>query len=101
MNSASTSQTFSEIDERESRPMTAEERKAARRLPRVTVIRRALRLTQEQFAERYKISVSTLRDWEQGRVEPEGPARAYLRAIAGDPDGVAKALLAVPLPAAE
>jgi putative transcriptional regulator len=84
--------------ERDSRPMTSEERKAARRLPRVTAIRRALRLTQEEFAARYKIPLGTLRDWEQERVTPESAALSYLRAIAGDPSGVAKALTATPLP---
>ncbi len=84
--------------DQDSPPMTAEERKRAKRLPRVTVIRRALQLTQEQFAERYQIPVGTLRDWEQERVEPEGPARAYLRAIAGDPEGVANALKLAPFP---
>jgi len=35
-----------------------------------------------------------LRDWEQQRAEPDQPARAYLKAIAGDPEGVQRALLA-------
>jgi putative transcriptional regulator len=43
-------------------------------------------------AERYHIPLGTLRDWEQGRSEPDGPARAYLKAIAGDPDAVKRAL---------
>jgi putative transcriptional regulator len=63
-----------------------------RRAPQIRVIRRALRLTQEEFAARYHIPVGTLRDWEQGRAEPDQPARAYLHAIAGDPEGVRRAL---------
>jgi putative transcriptional regulator len=73
-------------------PMTAEQFKTAPRMPRVKVIRRALRLTQEEFPARYKIPLGTLRDWEQGRSEPDQPARAYLKLIAVDPKGTAKAL---------
>ncbi len=87
--------------EMDSRPMTAEERKNARRRPRVTIIRRALQMTQEQFAAEYSIPIGTLRDWEQERAEPDAPARAYLRAIAGNAEAVAKALKAHPVPAAE
>jgi putative transcriptional regulator len=63
-----------------------------RRVPRVKTLRRALGLTQEEFAERFHIPLGTLRDWEQGRSEPDQPARAYLRVIAHDPAGVTKAL---------
>ncbi len=35
-----------------------------------------------------------MRDWEQARAEPDQPSRAYLTAIAGDPDGVKRALQA-------
>lgn len=62
------------------------------RLPRIKAIRRALSLTQEEFAARYRIPVGTLRDWEQGRSEPDQPARAYLTVIARDPEGVRTAL---------
>ena len=47
-----------------------------------------------QFAELLSIEVSTLRNWEQGRREPTGPARALLRAIRNDPMAVIKALSA-------
>ena len=59
---------------------------------RLKIIRRALGLTQEQFAARYQIPLGTLRDWEQGAKQPDQAARAYLRAIAGDPVGVERAL---------
>jgi len=42
-------------------------------VPRVKIIRRALHLTQEEFAERYRIPLGTLRDWERGRAEPDQP----------------------------
>ncbi|CCG41165.1 helix-turn-helix domain-containing protein [Magnetospirillum molischianum] len=44
-------------------------------------IRDKLDLTQEQFAGRFGFSVNTLRHWEQGRRQPEGPTRAYLLVI--------------------
>ena len=60
--------------------------------------RNQLGLTQEEFAARYHIPLGTLRDWEQGRVEPDQPARAYLTVIARDPEGVRRALMAEPSP---
>lgn len=60
--------------------------------PRLKIIRRALGLTQEEFSARYQIPLGTLRDWEQGAKKPDQAARAYLRAIAGDPVGVQRAL---------
>ena len=39
-----------------------------------------------------------LRDWEQGRTEPDQPARAYLTVIARDPEGVLRALQGAPIP---
>jgi len=83
---------YSVVSEEDSRPYTAEELAKARRVPRVKTMRRALGLTQEEFAERYMISVHTLRDWEQGKTEPDGAGLAYLRAIQGNPEAVAKAL---------
>jgi putative transcriptional regulator len=74
------------------RPMTPEQLRAARRVPRTKTLRRALALTQAEFAARYHIPVGTLRDWEQGRCEPDQPARAYLTVIARDPEGVRRAL---------
>jgi putative transcriptional regulator len=76
----------------DARPMTEEEFRAAPRVPRVKTLRRALGLTQEEFSARYQIPLGTLRDWEQGRTEPDQPTRAYLRVIAVDPEGVRRAL---------
>jgi putative transcriptional regulator len=61
-------------------------------MPQIKVIRRALRLTQEEFAMRCRIPLGTLRDWEQGRSEPDTPARAYLKVIATAPYHTAAAL---------
>jgi putative transcriptional regulator len=76
----------------DARPMTPEELRTARRVPRVKTLRRALGLTQQEFAARYQIPLGTLRDWEQGRTEPDQPARAYLTVIANDPEGAQRAL---------
>lgn len=55
-------------------------------------IRETYDLTQEQFAAMLGISVRTLRNWEQGRREPEGPAMALLRVAARHPEAVLDAL---------
>lgn len=78
----------------DARPMTAQELNAARRIPRVKTLRRALGFTQEEFAARYQIPLGTLRDWEQGRSAPDRPARAYLKVIARDPECVHRLLTA-------
>jgi putative transcriptional regulator len=83
----------------DAQPLTDERLATMRRVPRTKTLRRALGLTQEEFAARYQIPIGTLRDWEQGRAEPDQPARAYLKAIAGDPAAVQRALrAAVPAP---
>jgi putative transcriptional regulator len=80
----------------DARPMTTEQWRRARRVPRIKSLRRALALTQEEFAARYHIPLGTLRDWEQGRREPDQPARAYLQVIASNPEEVSRALAARP-----
>jgi putative transcriptional regulator len=76
-------------------PLTAADLKRMRRVPRAKTLRRALSLTQEEFALRYQIPLGTLRDWEQGRTEPDQPARAYLKVIAGDPHRIVRLLKAI------
>jgi putative transcriptional regulator len=73
-------------------PIAPGEIAKAPQAPRVKTLRRALGLTQEEFAARYRIPLGTLRDWEQGRTEPDQPARAYINVIASDPDWVSRAL---------
>ena len=58
----------------------------------VRAIRTKLRMTQEEFAGRFGFSVNTLRHWEQGKRQPEGPTRAYLLVIDRAPKAVRKAL---------
>ena len=76
----------------DAQPLTEEDISRMRRVPRAKTLRRALGLTQEEFAARYQIPLGTLRDWEQGRVEPDQAARSYLKVIAHDPDAVRNAL---------
>lgn len=76
----------------DARPMTDAEWESAPRVAKITIVRRALKLSQEEFAARFHIPVGTLRDWEQGRKEPDAAARAYLRVIARDPEAVRRAL---------
>jgi putative transcriptional regulator len=83
----------------DARPMTTEQLRSGKRVPRTKTLRRALSLTQEEFSATYHIPLGTLRDWEQGRCEPDQPARAYLTVIARDPEGVRRALGEKLLPA--
>ena len=78
--------------DRENPPLTDARPGQLRPVPRVKTLRRALALTQEEFAVRYQIPLGTLRDWEQGRSEPDQPTKAYLTVIARDPEGVDRAL---------
>ena len=61
----------------------------------VKAIRTSLDMTQEEFAGRFGFSVNTLRHWEQGSRQPEGPTRAYLLVIERAPKAVQEALQAV------
>ena len=58
----------------------------------VVALRRFLGTTQEQFSAALGISVHTLRNWEQGRRNPDGPALALLRIAARHPGVVLEAL---------
>lgn len=59
---------------------------------KVKAIRAATGLSQSRFAKLISVNVDTLKNWEQGRREPTGPARALLRAIERDPQHVIPAL---------
>ncbi|STX38118.1 helix-turn-helix domain-containing protein [Legionella feeleii] len=59
---------------------------------KVKEIRKATGLTQEKFCKLIDVKMGTLRNWEQGRREPTGPAKALLRAIQNDPEHVLLAL---------
>jgi len=60
--------------------------------PEVRDLRRRAQLTQLEFAARLGVPVETIRNWEQGKRAPRGPARALLAVIAHAPDTVFAAL---------
>jgi putative transcriptional regulator len=66
--------------------------------PAVRDLRRRARLTQIEFASRLGVPVETIRNWEQGKRMPRGPARALLAVIAHSPDTVFAALAPEPSP---
>ena len=58
----------------------------------VRTVRAKLGASQSEFALMIGVSVATLRNWEQGRRTPDGPALALLRVAANNPDAVVAAL---------
>lgn len=58
----------------------------------VKALRARLGVSQEAFAGRYGLDVATVRNWEQGRTKPEGPAAALLQLIERDPDKIVELL---------
>jgi putative transcriptional regulator len=58
----------------------------------VQAIRKKLKLSQSAFAARFGIAPGTLRDWEQRRKQPDGPARVLLMVIKEEPEAVQRAL---------
>ncbi len=80
----------------DAQPLTPERLARMKRTPQVKVIRRALGLSQEDFAARFQIPLGTLRDWEQGRKDPDAAARAYLVVIGRNPGAVSEALRPAP-----
>ena len=68
-------------------------------LPAVRDLRRRAQLTQIEFAARLGVPVETIRNWEQGKRVPRGPARALLAVIAHSPETVFAALASEPEPA--
>lgn len=63
-------------------------------VPRVDVaaVRAQMDMSQAEFAEAFGVSVATVRNWEQGRRTPRGPARVLLNVIAHEPEAVQRVL---------
>lgn len=78
----------------DAKPLTAAGLGRLLPVPDVRAIRRGLGMTQEQFARAFKLALGTVRDWEQGRSGPDGPARVLLTVIARNPQAVRDALAA-------
>jgi len=85
---------FNELLEsvRQGKDILKGERTASRRFYvneiNVSQLRSRFELTQNKFAQMLGISVSTLRNWEQGRRKPEGPARVLLQIADLHPEAV-------------
>ena len=80
------------IKEMDDAQLTDDDLARRQRTPQVKIIRRALGLTQEDFAAQFRMPIGTLRDWEQGGSAPDAAANAFLRVIARAPDAVRRAL---------
>lgn len=76
----------------DAQPLSEEELKRMRRVSPVKVLRQRLGMTQAEFAEAFRLPISTLRDWEQRRSSPDAPARALLQAIEREPDTMRRLL---------
>ena len=83
---------FEPVYDPENPPLTDAQLARMKRISPAKHLRFRLGLSQQEFAARYQIPIGTLRDWEQHRSEPDAPARAYLKVIAADPEGVAEKL---------
>jgi len=82
----------------EANPSISTEMPETAPLPAVRDLRRRARLTQLEFAARLGVPVETIRNWEQGKRAPRGPARALLAVIAHSPEMVFAALATEPAP---
>jgi putative transcriptional regulator len=80
------------LSDPDAQPMTDEELARMFRPRELRELRARLGLSQAAFAERFRINLRTLQDWEQARRVPEDVARTYLRVIARNPEAVAAAL---------
>lgn len=76
----------------DAQPLTEEQLSRMKRGPNPRVVRFRLGLTQEEFAKRFHLPLGTIRDWEQGKHEPDSAAKVLLRLIDRDPAGIAKVL---------
>ena len=74
------------LSDPDAQPLTPEQLARMQRVSRVRVLRQRLGMTQVEFAEAFHLPITTLRDWEQHRSNPDAPARALLLAIERDPE---------------
>ena len=76
----------------DARPPSDDELEQFQRVVDARALRRRLGMSQERFARSFHLSVGTVRDWEQGRALPDGPARVLLKLIERNPDIVLETL---------
>jgi putative transcriptional regulator len=80
------------ISDPDAQPIDPEALAKMRRVSRVKSLRQRLGMTQVEFAEAFRLPISTLRDWEQLRTTPDAPARALLQAIEREPETMRRLL---------
>ncbi len=73
-------------------PLTAAQLERFLPVPDVKALRQNLHMTQSEFSRSFKLASGTVRDWEQNRFAPEGPARVLLAVIEKNPRAVKEAL---------
>ena len=66
--------TAAALSDPDAQPLTPEQLARMRRVSRVNALRQRLGMTQMQFAEAFRLPITTLRDWEQHRSTPDAPA---------------------------
>ena len=76
----------------DAQPLTETQLQQMERVPNPKLIREELQLTQKAFADTFDLSLSALRDWEQGRFVPDRAARTLLKVISQNPKAVKEAL---------
>ena len=80
------------LSDPDAQPLTPERLARMKRVPRTITMRRAMHLTQEEFAACYQIPVEALRGWEEQRTVPDAIAQTYLYLIAREPEVIRLAL---------
>ncbi len=73
-------------------PFSEAELEAAELFIDIKHLRKRLHLTQKEFSHRFKLPLTTVRDWEQYRAQPDSAARVLLTVIDRDPEAVSRAL---------
>ena len=80
------------LSDPDAEPLSKEELAEMERVPDVKAIREGLNLSQAEFSRRFRLSLKTVQDWEQGRFEPDQASRTLLRLIEKIPRTVEEAL---------
>lgn len=80
------------IEDPDNPPLTEEELALVSAMSMVRRARQKTGLSQAKFAHRFRINPARLRDWEQGRFQPDSVALAYLKVIENEPEAVERAL---------
>jgi putative transcriptional regulator len=86
------------LSDPDAQPLTKEDFARMKSTPWVKIIRRALGMTEQEFASCYCVRLDILMDWEAGRSEPDKAMYAYLRVIATIPEEVQRILQPVAVP---